>query len=196
MDAFGSESLFSQLPEPDVQEATPMKATCFARALLVDNDPGVAQVIETIFRSDKFDVTTAMDAESGLRLFEARRDTLLAFELVILDLRMPGIGGMGFVRRMAALQGTLPPIVVVSGFVADEDRHALEDSPFVHGIIEKPFDLFHLLACAKDAVLANRTSDKSKPCLQGELGLIGGDSEKGDATMATPKADPDPPSEG
>ncbi len=189
-------------PEPGANEPVPpesasethasrapgfgQKRAPFARVLLVDNDAAVAQVITSILSTERFDVTVAQDAETALRLLEGHQllpssgdsRPSAPYDLMILDLRMPGMGGIGLIRRIGETEESwaraLPPIVIVSGFVSEEDRRLLDESHSVHAIVEKPFDLFQLLACAKDAVLSRRGSILENTRAKGAAGDAGG----------------------
>jgi CheY-like chemotaxis protein len=67
----------------------------------------------------------------------------LPFELVVTDLRMPGLGGLEVARR--ALDSQAPPTVVVaSGFATAEDERVIEGMGAV--LLRKPFDLATALA--------------------------------------------------
>ena len=122
------------------------------RVLLVDNDPGVTQVIEAMLQEHELEVHCVGTAEAGLEQLEAMPPTGQAgsragaagYRLVILDLRMPGIGGIGFLE---AVRGrAVPPIIVLSGYVSAEDRRRIEAHGGVRGVFEKPFDLIELTA--------------------------------------------------
>ena len=63
--------------------------------LIVDDDAGVTQTFARMLQLEGYDVRTALDAEAGLReIAESRPDAIL------LDLRMPSVDGVGFLRRL------------------------------------------------------------------------------------------------
>ncbi len=127
------------------------------RLLLVDNDSGVSTLLRAWFEHLGAQVACAESAERGLERLEGEERP----DLVLLDLRMPGIGGLGFLEKGR----DLPPVLVCSGFVAAEEAARIEGHPAVRGILRKPFDLPNLTAAVERALA-------SESCAEG-----GGDPE-------------------
>jgi DNA-binding response OmpR family regulator len=106
--------------------------------LVVDDDASLLRMLALILRSEAYEVQTAMGAEEGLTVLDARQP-----DIVILDLNMPGMDGRAFYRRARA-QGYDGPVVLCSAFGAPEARRELG----AQAAIEKPFDpdqLVHLV---------------------------------------------------
>jgi CheY-like chemotaxis protein len=90
------------------------------RALVVDDDPIARRALEKILSLDGFQVLTAADGLAGLR---ALVDELLDLDVVVTDVRMPGIDGEELIRRIRQVGGEEDlGIVVVSGAAPDEAR--------------------------------------------------------------------------
>jgi CheY-like chemotaxis protein len=69
-----------------------------ATVLVVDDEFGIVDVLETILTDEGYRVLTACNGKQGLvRLAEERPD------VVLLDLMMPILGGAGMLREMAAV---------------------------------------------------------------------------------------------
>jgi CheY-like chemotaxis protein len=87
--------------------------------LLVDDDPAFAELIRTVLTRGGVDVTHAYDGAEGVELaLELRPD------LVLMDVRMPGMDGFEATRRiLERLPGT--PVLVVS---SSKDREDVERS--------------------------------------------------------------------
>ena len=85
------------------------------RILVVDDQPEVRQVLSAVFESNGFEVLTAATGEEAL---ECHRNSP-RIEAVLLDLTMPGRGGL---ETLADLRVDNPalPIVVMSGFPEEE----------------------------------------------------------------------------
>ena len=84
-----------------------------ARILVVDDDPGIREVLSDYLTQHGFEVTGAASAaEMDQALASGRTD------LIVLDLMMPGEDGLSVVRR---LSGT-PPVVMLSAMGEDTDR--------------------------------------------------------------------------
>jgi two-component system response regulator PrrA len=86
--------------------------------LIVDDDEGVTQTFARMLRLEGYQVRVAMNAETGLREAEATRP-----DAIILDLRMPLVDGLGFLRRLRARDAQRDtPVAIVTGdyFLDDE----------------------------------------------------------------------------
>jgi CheY-like chemotaxis protein/HD-like signal output (HDOD) protein len=92
--------------EPGEHPADEEKA---ARVLVVDDDVEVGAVLEKGLRVLGYRVLVAADGEAGLEIAHAAQP-----EVILLDLRMPGIDGHTFLRRLNAA-GASAAVVVMSG---------------------------------------------------------------------------------
>lgn len=95
-----------------------------AKILIVDDDEGVTQTFARMLRLEGYQVRTAVTAETGLREVERTHP-----DAIILDLRMPLLDGLGFLRRLRAIDGQRStPVAIVTGdyflddFVSEELR--------------------------------------------------------------------------
>src|SRR5205809_4637108 len=88
-----------------------------AKILIVDDDEGVTQTFARMLRLEGYDVRTAMSAEMGLREAEKSRP-----DAIILDLRMPLLDGLGFLRRLRSHteQRDTPVAIVTGDYFLDE----------------------------------------------------------------------------
>ena len=88
-----------------------------AKILIVDDDEGVTQTFARMLRLEGYQVRTAVNAESGLRVAEESRP-----DAIILDLRMPLVDGLGFLRRLRAHddQRSTPVAIVTGDYFLDE----------------------------------------------------------------------------
>src|SRR5262247_1650657 len=89
-----------------------------AKILIVDDDEGVTQTFARMLRLEGYDVRTAVNAETGLE--EAERTHP---DAIILDLRMPLVDGLGFLRRLRAqsTQRSTPVAIVTGDYFLDEE---------------------------------------------------------------------------
>jgi DNA-binding response OmpR family regulator len=79
--------------------------------LIIDDDEGVIQTFARMLRLEGYQVHTALDPEVGLREAEITRP-----DAIILDLRMPLLDGLGFLRRLrASTQQRDTPVAIVTG---------------------------------------------------------------------------------
>jgi DNA-binding response OmpR family regulator len=79
--------------------------------LVVDDDEGVTQTFARMLRFEGYQVGTAVSAEEGLIEVEQRHP-----DAIILDLRMPMVDGLGFLRRLRAHDDQRDtPVAIVTG---------------------------------------------------------------------------------
>lgn len=88
-----------------------------AKILIVDDDEGVTQTFARMLRLEGYQVRTAVNAENGLREAEQSRP-----DAIILDLRMPLVDGVGFLRRLRASddQRSVPVAIVTGDYFLDD----------------------------------------------------------------------------
>ena len=89
-----------------------------ATILIVDDDEGVTQTFARMLRLEGFEVRTAFNAENGLREADNSRP-----DAIILDLRMPLVDGIGFLRRLRAneIHRHVPVAIVTGDYFLDDD---------------------------------------------------------------------------
>ena len=90
--------------------------------LIVDDDEGVTQTFARMLKLEGFQVRTAINAESGLRVANESQPNA-----IILDLRMPLVDGLGFLRRLRSQDDQRStPVAIVTGDYFLEDAVANE----------------------------------------------------------------------
>ncbi|HJQ46551.1 MAG TPA: response regulator transcription factor [Amycolatopsis sp.] len=87
------------------------------RVLVVDDDETVRDVVRRYLEAGGFTVEMAGDGEGALRRFAARRP-----DLVVLDVMMPGPGGLEVCRRLR--RSSQVPVVLLTALGEEEDRIA------------------------------------------------------------------------
>jgi two-component system response regulator MprA len=123
--------------------------------LVVDDDPKIRSVLGRGLRFEGYDVHLAGDGHEALRI--ARVTPL---DLVILDVMLPGMGGLEICRRLR--RGIRVPILMLTARDAVPDRIAGLDSGADDYLI-KPFDFEELLARVR--ALLRRTQPQSEEVL-------------------------------
>jgi DNA-binding response OmpR family regulator len=81
------------------------------KILIVDDDEGVTQTFARMLRLEGYQVRTAVTAELGLREAQVSQP-----DAIILDLRMPLVDGLGFLRALRShLNQRKTPVAIVTG---------------------------------------------------------------------------------
>ncbi|WP_446809160.1 response regulator transcription factor [Methylomonas sp. 2BW1-5-20] len=109
------------------------------RILVIEDDPDIAGLLNLNLRDEGFAVELAADGETGLARLAAQ-----AYDLLILDLMLPGIDGLEVCRRLRN-QPSYTPIIIVSSKSAESQRIVgLEMG--ADDYLTKPFSVFELTA--------------------------------------------------
>lgn len=108
--------------------------------LVVDDEESVRTVAKSMLESSGFSVLTANDGLSGIEMFRAHRDEIVA---VLLDMTMPRMGGA---EALPELLRTKPgvPVLITSGYSEQEATRRFTDKG-VAGFIQKPYRLDDLV---------------------------------------------------
>lgn len=85
------------------------------KILVVDDEPGIVEVVERYLVDEDFHVATAHDGPAAIAAFDAERP-----DLVILDLKLPGMNGLDVFRAMRAR--TDVPVIMLTSRVEEADR--------------------------------------------------------------------------
>jgi len=138
--------------------ATAWRDDVQARILIVDDDASLRQAMAEYLTENRFEAQTASCARD--------MDALLAeqsFDLIILDVMMPGEGGLSVCRRLTDNGG--PPVIIMSA-MGDEIDRILGLELGADDYVPKPCNPRELLARAR-AVLRRRESGQGRPGPEG-----------------------------
>jgi DNA-binding NtrC family response regulator len=114
------------------------------RLLIVDDDPGQRSLLDSFLKSQGFDTTLATSGEQALETLRAG-----GFDMMISDVRMPGISGLETLRRARLEHATLP-VLLITAFTDIRDAvGAMRDGAVNY--LSKPIDLDELLASVQQA---------------------------------------------
>ena len=109
------------------------------RVLVVEDEPGIVDFLRRGLEAEGFEVRTSLDGAEGERL--ALREP---FDLVVLDLMLPGRSGLEILGSLRSERPALP-VIVLTARGAVEDRIAGLEAGAVD-YLSKPFSLAELLA--------------------------------------------------
>lgn len=106
-----------------------------ARVAVVDDEPSLRRIIEVSLKKEGHQVVTMSSAFDALRVLSEEH-----FDLVILDMKMPGMGGIELCRRLSK---PLPPLLVMSGDTVSEEIKAFSEEAEAM-FLPKPFTVLEL----------------------------------------------------
>jgi DNA-binding NtrC family response regulator len=124
-------------------------ATTTARLLIIDDEPSIRESLEVLLTLEGFDVTLAIDGKQGLDVLSRAE-----FDLLLLDLALPGESGIDLLPRITAMHPQLP-VIMITAFgtvnnVVDAIRAGAEN------FVQKPWDNEKLLADIRSAIARHK----------------------------------------
>jgi DNA-binding response OmpR family regulator len=115
--------------------------------LVVDDDEGVRELVETLLSDAGFAVASANDGTTALEIFERQ-----AVDLAVVDMRLPGgLNGLETVRRARARHPDLKAL-----FISGVDPIPSRRDPDREDFVSKPFSGHELLGCVFELLLRNK----------------------------------------
>lgn len=138
------------------------------RVLVIEDQQDIAKLIKLHLMDLSCDVQLAFDGVRGLAEAEAK-----TYDLIILDLMLPGMDGLEVCRRLRG-KSNYVPILIVTAKATELDR-VLGLELGADDYLTKPFSILELVARAKalfrrmDALAANAVSSTLKPIRIGNL---------------------------
>jgi len=139
-----------------------------ARILIVDDEQSIQTLLSYPLRKDGYHVTSALDGSEALRRFEEGR-----FDLVILDLMLPRMGGVEVCRQLRSRSQV--PIIMLTAKGSETDKVAgLEVG--ADDYITKPFSMREFRSRVKAALRRSRMASES-------VAEAGGAIETGELTI-------------
>ncbi len=136
-------------------DAAPTPRTSLARrVLVVDDEPTARRSLAWLLCDAGYEVMTAADGEEALAALDQSR-----FDLLLTDLRMPGVDGLDLLRRGRILDPDLTVVMMTAhGDVTDAVR-AMSEGAFWY--VPKPVDLDQLLDVLHRAFLLRALREES-----------------------------------
>jgi DNA-binding NtrC family response regulator len=110
----------------------------------VDDDPGQRSLLDSFLRGQGFDTLPVASGEDALELLRSQE-----FQMMISDVRMPGISGLETLRLARQEHGVLPVLLVTGYADVREAVGAMRDGAVNY--LSKPIDLDELLASVRHA---------------------------------------------
>ena len=133
------------------------KSSARERILVVDDDADIRLAMEMSLTYHGYEVLVAKDGEEALARLAKERDAGASPALVITDLKMPRLDGMGLLER---LQGSGLPVVVVSGH-GDVATAVEAVKKGASNFLEKPLDEQRVMVTVRAALRERRLAEEN-----------------------------------
>jgi len=136
-----SDTMDEGTPGGSASGAKKADAADAAAVLVVDDEMSVRDSLESWFRKDGYRCASAKDAKDALRLLQEK-----PWDVVLLDIKMPGMDGMELQRRIHEIDPSIVVIMITAYASVETAVRALKEGAFDY--ITKPIDpdeLSHLV---------------------------------------------------
>jgi DNA-binding response OmpR family regulator len=136
---------------------------CTHRILIVEDEPTIRRFYERFCEAHGFEPVLAPTGTAAMEILESGQD----FDVVLLDIRLPGVSGRALWKMMELNRPELcPKVIMVTADILSESTHQLiENSGCLY--LEKPFSTEQLMSSIQRVL-------RSPPHEPGKGHLIGG----------------------
>src|SRR5690606_30351072 len=138
--------------------------------LVADDEPNLRRVLGAQLTRDGHEVHLVEDGLAALKCLTENH-----IDLVITDLKMPGLDGMGLLRKALEMDANLPVVMITAHGTVDNAVEALKTGAFDY--VTKPFDQEELRTIVKKALmtrdLAARDATRADSAPHSRYGIIG-----------------------
>jgi len=131
------------------------------KILIIEDDPGIVMTLRRVLADEGHAVF--VETRGDLGLARAGRD---AFDLVLTDMKLPGLDGLELIRELHAAKPRLPIILMTAHGTTETAIHATQSGAFDY--LLKPFEMPEMLELVEKAIAGSRLM--SEPVGLGEPG--------------------------
>lgn len=120
-----------------------------ARIILIDDEPRMLSLLNTLLKTERYDVTAVQDSSKVPAMLEAE-----AFDLMITDIRMMPLSGMDLLKIARQVRPSMPVIILTAYGSVETAIEAMKLGSFDY--LTKPFKMDELLITIKRALEYSR----------------------------------------
>lgn len=128
-----------------MENSGPALDTTAKRILIVDDDEVLVELLQTALTAQGYRVSSCSNGHEALRALSSS-----AFDLVLLDVWMPGMNGLELLAELSRLRASVRVIVMTQDSTPETLLTAIRQH--AHDYIAKPFDLAALLELVEDTI--------------------------------------------
>lgn len=138
--------------------------------LVVDDEPGIRRLLADILTDEGYSVVGVASGEAALSTVS--KDL---FDLILLDVALPGMDGIETLRRLRAM-GYRAPVVAISGHASPEQAvTAVREGAL--DFLEKPLALERVIVTVRNALVQDRLRERLEQAQDDEHPTLTGDSD-------------------
>ena len=127
--------------------------------LVVDDEEVMRDVLESLLTAEGYEIEVAKNGEEGLDKFQQR-----AFDLVLLDVSMPGIGGLRTLEELLKLDAEVVVAMITAYATFDTAIAAMQRGAFT--VVSKPFDNREILKLVAGGLRRRRKDEERRTLKQ------------------------------
>ncbi len=124
------------------------------RIIIIDDEAAIRESLQLLLELEGFEVVTAPDGAKGLKVLEES-----VFDLVLLDLALPGQSGFEILQAIRARHANLPVIMITAYGTVQNVVEAMHFG--ANNFIQKPWDNEKLLADIRGAIGQHRAETEN-----------------------------------
>lgn len=140
--------------------------------LVVDDELSMREFLKILLEKEGYEVSTASEAASAIDLIKNQD-----FDLVLSDVKMPGMGGLSLLEKIKEINSSIP-VIMITAFASPENAVvAMRSGAFDY--ITKPFKVDEIIKIIKSAISApvSGVKDEITDAVDSFEGIIGNSSE-------------------
>ncbi len=141
-------------PAPAGSHPAEAQAAGERRILIVDAEAAIREALETLLELEGYAVEMAIDGEAGLARIERQ-----AYDLVLLDLALPGRNGIEILKLLRERTPDLPVIMLTAYGTVENVVDAIRSG--AQNFVQKPWDNEKLLADVRAAIARSRAEEEN-----------------------------------
>jgi two-component system response regulator PilR (NtrC family) len=119
------------------------------RLLIVEDELSMREFLEIMLKHDGYDVRSAGSGEEAFEIFGEEEP-----DLVLTDVKMPGMSGLDLIRKIRSLDSAVPIIAITAYASAQDAIRAVREGAYDY--LSKPFQIEDLRAVIRNALKARR----------------------------------------
>ncbi len=146
------------------------------KIMIIDNEEGLCRMMAAVLQDEGYAVRTFTDPLEAVELFRPG-----TWDLVISDIKMPGIDGLEVLQRVKAAEPFIPVIMITAFATVEMSIQALRQGAY--DMLTKPFEPDELIFRVRNALNLNQLKAENQKLKQKLAGKFNFDNIIGASTI-------------